>query len=530
MKNTVAQVIVDALHSWGVKNIYGVSGDALLPFMDILGKQNKIRYFSSVTEQGAAFMACGEARVTGKPGVCLATEGPGAISLLNGVADAYCDGVPVLVITGQVDTGKLGTGAKQYFNQQQIFNPITGMSILLTRPESVVDTFKIAMEKATGDNTPCHISIPKDVFLSSTSDKNDIPVLANPNRPAISGNVEEITNLLLGCRRPLIIAGRASIPYKEAVYRLAESIGAGIIPAQGARGDYYSNDKSFVGGLGEAHIPPLLNRADIILIIGASPYEHNFIPTEKTIIQIDTRPQNLASNLRPLSLTGDLALILELIVDKLSTYIPEPVWQEDISRCHLEFIKMIEQEAKLSDKPISPRQVIAILNKIMPEGAVITIDTGEFMHWFDRGYISCKKQKVIISDFWRSMGSGLLYGLGAQVACPQKKVVVLSGEGGFMMTMQEMITAARYQLPVKVLVFNNGRYILEEHRMQKKGMTPFGVDVQAPDFVYFARACGVEGVRVEEPAKLQGVLVKALSSQKSVVVDIVINTEKSAFI
>lgn len=527
MSETVAQVMVKALYYWGIKNIYGVSGDAVLPFMDTLGKQNNIKFYSTACEQGASFMACGEARVTGKPGVCLATEGPGALNLLNGVADAYRDGVPMLVITGQVETGKIDTNAKQYFDQQQLFEPITGLTILLTRPESVIETLKIALEKAIGDNTPCHVSIPKDIF-SSPVNVYQIPPLNIPGPPAISGNVDEVINLLFNSRKPLIIAGKAAIPVKEKVCHLVRHMGAAFIPGQGARGISQGLESFIVGGLGEAHIPPILNQADCILLIGASPYEHKFIPNKK-VIQIDTCSQNIARQLKPYSVTGDMALALDLINEGLKNYQCNTNWRQKVKEQHQEFVAMIKAEASLLDKPISPRKVISILNETIPEDAIITIDSGEFMHWFDRGLLS-KNNRVIISEYWRCMGSGLPFGLGAQVACSEKKVIILAGEGGFIMTMQEILTAVRYALPVVVIIFNNGRYLLEEHRMRKAGMVPFGVDVYAPDFSVYAGACGVKGFKVEDPGELRGVLSQAMSYNGPVLVDVLIKDEKPAFI
>ncbi len=306
MGQTVAQLFLKLLAQWGVKNIYGVSGNAILPIMDALGKQEEIKFISTANEQGASFMACGEARVTGRPGVCLATEGPGAINLLNGVADAYRDGVPMLIITGQVETSKLSTNTKQYFDQQQLFAPVTGLTTLLTRPESTAETLKIAFEKALGDNVPCHISVPKDIFSNPAKDYN-VPDPGYPCPPGISGNIEEAIKTVSYCHKPIIITGKAALPYKDTVFRLASIIGAGIIPAQGARGIFPDREDILLGGLGEAHIPPLLQQSDCVLLIGASPYEHRFIPIHIKVLQIDTRPQNIAHQLRPMALTGELA-------------------------------------------------------------------------------------------------------------------------------------------------------------------------------------------------------------------------------
>lgn len=528
MEQTIAEIILKALARWGVKNIYGVSGDAILPFMDALGKQNEISFYSTANEAGAAFMACGEARVTGKPGVCLAAEGPGALNLLNGVADAYRDGIPMLLITGQVETAKLNTNTKQYVNQQQLFATVTGFTTLLTRPESALCVLKIAVEKALGDRTPCHIAIPKDIFLSPAHETS-IPALEHPYPPGVMGNLETTAKIIGNCQRPIIITGRTAIPFKDQVLELANRLGAGIIPAHGARGIYPGSEIKILEGMGEAHIPPLINQADCILLIGDSPYEHKYVPTSTKVIQIDTRPQNLANHLNPVSLTGDIALILSSLNKELANFAPDSGWHEEVKKCHDKHIEMIRRESFLHDKPIPPRQVISVLNDTIPEDALITIDTGEFMHWFNRGFIA-RQQQVIISDYWRCMGCGLPYGLGVQVAFPDKKVVVLTGNGDFIMTLQELLTAIRYELPVVVIVFNNGIYALEQHKMQKTGLAPFGTGVATPDFVKFAEACGAEGIRVEEPERLAEVIKKAMVINKPVVIDIVVNQDKIAYI
>mgnify|MGYP002408395417 CR=1 FL=1 len=473
-------------------------------------------------------MACGEAMATGKPAVCLATEGPGALNLVNGVASAYRDGVPMLIITGQVETAKLSSNTKQYFNQQQLFAPITGFTSLLTRPESTVEVFKVAMEKAIGDNTPCHLSIPKDIFLSLAHD-NEIPALGRPYPPGVSGSIEEAIKTIIACQKPIMITGKNAVPYKDKVFQLARRIGAGIIPAQGARGIYPDTQDVLLGGLGEAHIPPLLKQSDCVLLIGASPYEHKFVPSNVKVVQVDTRPQNLAHHLMPLSLTGDMVLILERLLEGLSCAMPDTRWQEEIKKYHDAHLEMIRMEANLTEVPILPQKVVSVLNDILPEDAVIAIDCGEFMHWFDRGFVA-KKQQVIISDYWRCMGSGLPFGLGAQVAHPNRKVVVLTGEGGFIMTIQEIITAVRYSLPVLIIIFNNSKYLLEKHRMQKEGMNPFGVDVEVPVFASFAKTCGAEGIRVDKPETLKDLLGRAMVLNWPVVIDVIVSDEKPGFI
>lgn len=530
MRETVAQVIIKALHAWGIKNIFGVSGNGILPLMDALGKQEHIKFYSTVSEQGAAFMANGEARVTGKPGVCLATEGPGALNLVNGVADAFRDRVPMLVITGQVETGKINTNAKQYLNQQQLFAPITGCTTQLTRPESVVPILQGALEKAIGDGVPCHISIPQDILQAPTPANLNLPTLTTPCSPGISGNIDEFCKILDQCQRPIFITGKISIKFKEKILTLAQKVGAGIIPGQGARGIYPGEVEHIIGGLGEAHIPPILQRADCILMIGASPYEHQFIlkGMDIDILQLDTKPQNVTHSLSPFSLTGDIRLIIESLHEGVNEK-QNFHWREIVNQCHVDFIEMIRSEGAVQDRPLPPRTVISALNEAVAPDALIAIDTGEFMHWFDRGFIA-RQQQVLISENWRCMGSGLPMGIGAKTAFPGRKAVVVTGDGGFMMTMQEIITSIRYSLPVVIIIFNNGCYLLEQHRMQKNNMEPFGTDLPKLDFVKVAKACGAEGIRVEQPEHLHDALTKAMSLNNTVVLDIIINQERPLFI
>lgn len=207
---TVADVMLEALAYWGVQNIYGMVGDAILPLMKAMEKQDRIHFYSVAHEQGAAFMANGEARVTGRPGVCLATEGPGALNLLNGVADACRDGIPMLVLTGQVELMKLAQNTKQYFDQQQVFAPLTGSTTLLTRPESVLETLKTALEKARGDSIPCHISLPKDILASPAQAVSPSP-LGQPSLPGINGRVDLAVSLMRKKSRPIMIAGLSLI-------------------------------------------------------------------------------------------------------------------------------------------------------------------------------------------------------------------------------------------------------------------------------------------------------------------------------
>ncbi|MBC9783462.1 thiamine pyrophosphate-binding protein [Heliobacterium chlorum] len=527
---TVAQLILKVLSSLGTKRIYGLPGDAILPLMDAISKQDAIRFIGTAHEMGAAFMACGEARVTGLPAVCIATEGPGALNLVNGVADAYRDGIPLLVLTGQVETGKLYSNAKQYIDQQALFLPITGMTTLFTRPESVVDVIKVAWQKAIGDSIPCHISSPKDILLSPAP-VAELPTISPLAPPSIDGDISSIVALLEASERPIIIAGKLAYSFKEKVYRLAEQLGAGIIPGQGARGVFSAQDQRVLSGLGEAHIPPILREADCIIFIGSSPYEHPFIPKEVPVIQIEQRLQLVDHSLRPIYAVGDIQSILGKLLERSVGKNPNLEWQEKLQASQKSFLDIIEAEKGDAGRgnSISVRQFFSLLNQMLPQESIIALDIGEFTHWFDRAFLS-RGQQVIISEYWRCMGAGLPFGLGAQLACPEKRVFVLTGEGGLLVTLQEMVTAVRYSLPVIVIILNNGQYALEKHKMQKAAMEPFGVDVYSPDFAGIASACGALGLRVKRPEELRSTLERAFQSNRFTVVDILVDESVPMFL
>ncbi|MHB8986098.1 MAG: thiamine pyrophosphate-binding protein [Eubacteriales bacterium] len=529
MMYRVADLILDTLAGWGVKNIYGVAGDAVLPMMDALGRQDRIKFYSAATEHGAAFMASGESLVTGLPGVCLAAEGPGALNLLNGLAGAYRDGVPLLALTGQVPTAKLETNAKQYINQQGLFNPVTGFTALLTRPESVTAVFRAAMETAAGDSVPCHVAIPRDILECSVEQEN-IPPLGRPRPPGISGDVGKAVDLVRKAAHPVILAGKAALPVQEQVLEVSRRWGAAVIPAQGARAIIPGKSPLFAGGLGEAHIPSLMGRADCLLLVGNSPYEIAYLPETIPLVQVEPRYRYTPDRLRSVILEGDVAGILAEISRGLAGVTPNEDWLAEISSENLRFTRMIEEEDKIRERPIPPRRLVAALNKVIPERAVIVVDSGQFMHWFDRGFIPRPGQSVIISDNWRSVGFALPAGIGAGISDRGRPLVVLTGDGGLTMALPEFITAARYDLPMLIIVFNDSCYALEVHRMEASGLTQFGLRLKPTDFAALARACGAAGYREENPGNLEEVLSEAMANHLPAVVDVVTEAARPCYL
>ncbi len=253
VSGTVADMILAQLAQWGVERIYGVPGDAILPLLDAAARQDKVCFISATHEATAAFMASYEARLTGRLAVCAASAGPGAVSLLNGLADACYDHSPVLAITGQVETKKIGLRTKQYFDQQQLFRSFSGFTSVLTEPSAVLDLMASAARSSYIDFSVSHISIPRDIFMRQAEAEAIAAEVIEFKKPLVfAGSSENIVAAIKSSQRPLIVVGKIS---EEAVYQvhsLAHVLGAGVFTAQDAKGTVRGRFKMNLGGIGEA--------------------------------------------------------------------------------------------------------------------------------------------------------------------------------------------------------------------------------------------------------------------------------------
>lgn len=528
---TVAELIAAQLAAWSIKTVYGVCGDAIFPLLDALTGQEAVDFFPAVHEFSAAYMAVTEARLTGRPAVCAATSGPGAVNLLNGLAEAYRDRVPVLAITGDVKSPMLGLNVKQGINQQQLLAAVSGYSAGIRDPAGVLPILQEAMQTAVELQTVAHVSVPKDVFKmpSAGSLMPLAPILQTGLPPA--KQFQQFTGRLQNYSRPLMLAGQESRDAAAEVIGLAEALGAGIILAQGSKGIIPGAHPLVMGGLGEAYIPSPLSQADVIVLSGTAPYELSYLPPNVPVMQIVPRPEYVRdAPFSPVAvLVGSIRECLQRLITLLAGYRPAPEWRGILATAHHDWLRQVADDSRCRSTPLSPRRLAAELNRALAPDAVLAMDVGEFMHWFDRSFTG-HRQRLLLSDYWRCMGSALPAAIAAKSLCPAKQVVAITGDGGFVMSMYELTTAVRYRLPVKVIIFNNSRYALEKHKMMAGGLNPVGTDLDNPDFVMFARACGAEGYHIEDPIRLARVLPEALSSDRPTLVDVKVSAPVPPFI
>jgi pyruvate dehydrogenase (quinone)/pyruvate oxidase len=519
----VADYVVEQLVAWGVKSVYGVAGDAILPLIDAISRRPDLTFFNVKHEATAAFMASAEAKLTGRLGVCAATSGPGIANLLNGLADAKSDQAPVLAITGQVDSFNISTNYKQYIDQSQLLSPAVSFSGIVVSQESCNDVLTKAMRSAVSQGTAVHVGFPRDLWSTVTEEE------ARPPEPYLSTKpvsppevITKAVELLNTAERPAILAGRGAKNQGKLLLALAEKWTAGVCHTMGAKGILPGDHHLVLGGLGEggsAASTAMLFEADTILIAGATWWPASYVPPVAKIIQLDVVPENIGGGM-PVhyGVVGDLADLLPAFTTGLTEQ-KRDQWLKRLHSLKTDWLKTISPEITTEGSPVLPGYLIKTLESQINEDAIITLDTGDHTVWFNRIF-SGSSQEVIFSGKWRSMGFGIPAALSAQIAKPDRQVVAIVGDGGLAQTLAEFSTAVRYNLPITVVVMNNGYLAMEKDQMQLAGMNFEITALTNPDFAEYAELCGGRGFRVDSSEHLTDALRAALDSSTPSLVDV----------
>lgn len=523
-RRTVADYLVEQLDAWGIHNVYGVPGDAILPFVDAINRHPRLRFICVKHESAAALMASAEAKLTGKIGVCAATSGPGAANLINGLADAKSDRAPVLAITGQVDSFNLGTNYKQYIDQHLLMAAITDYSGLIAVPDSCNDVLVMALRRALCEGTVTHVSFTKDVWQIPSEEgirplEPYLRIRAQSPPEVISVAVKRLNE----AQRPAILAGRGARNLGRQLIELAQKWQAGICTSLPAKGIVPGDHSLMMGGLGEGGSEAstiMLTEADLVLIIGATWWPEKYTPKQTRIIQIDAVPDNIGKQSRvEYGVVGDLEVLLPEITRGIQET-DKRTWVERLSSLKKQWLARLEMETAPGGNQVSPAYLVKSLEKVSAPDGVIVLDVGDHTVWFNRIFIGTA-QEVLISGSWRTMGFGLPAAISAKLAQPDRQVIALVGDGSLAMSLGEFLTAVRYHVPIMIVVMNNGYLAMEKDKMELKGMDPSLTALTNPDFAKFAEACGGKGFRVERPDDLENILREAVNSGHPALVDVV---------
>ncbi len=524
MNETVASLMLKQLGMWGVKRIYGVVGDAIIGFMDELAKQNSIEFIAVKHESVAAMMASAEAKLTGRLGVCLATMGPGLGNLLNGLGDAFLDKAPVLAITGQAPTQKIGTDYKQYINQQELIKPLAEYTTLLAHPDAIIDVLTKAIKTSLVKGAVTHLSIPKDLFtMNSTAKIQQEPRMIQPIKSIDEKDITEIVELMKTAKKPMILAGLGAKGSVIEIEKLAERWGAGILVSLGAKGVFHQSCTNFLGGIGQGGNPyakELFQESDVVLVVGNLWWPEGYVPGHAKVIQIDVAKENIGKGIPvELGIVGSAEMLVPLLTKHLHSVTQNQTWVKNIQKTKETWDTQNEKEGLQSSQPLHPSRIVRAIESTVKDDAIITLDTGDVTVWFNRNFRSTNQQ-IIFSGEWRTMGFGLPAALAAKLCFPEKQVVAVVGDGGIEMTLADLLTAIRYNLNITVIIFNNHALQMERDKMIASGSVQKDVDLTNPDFVKIAEACSWKGYSIREDSELEATLKKALLHNGPVLIEV----------
>lgn len=527
MSKTVSAVLLEVLAEVGVRHIYGIPGDAINGLIDAIRQQDAIRFVRVRHEETGAFAASAHAKLTGELGVCVGTAGPGAIHLLNGLYDAKLDRAPVLAITGQVETDKLGSHYHQEVDLYTLFKDVAAFNQMVVSPAQVPSMVVHAIQTALAERAVAHLTLPLDIATASVPDTEHRPVFGVSAETApCEADLESAASVLNKAERVTMLVGTGARAASAEVLDVAQTLGAPIVKTLRAKDIIPDDHPLSVGGLGLLGTVPAveaIESADVLLMVGTDfPYE-DFYPSQAKAVQIDLDPAHLGRRFPvDVGMVGHSHLALQLLHPRL---------QSKNDRAHLEDAqqRMGEWRAKMAttelsdDVPIRPQRVAAAVGRVADDDAVFVCDTGAVTVWAARNLAIRNGQRFTLSSSLASMAFSLPGAIGAQLAFPDRQVIALAGDGGFTMLMSDFLTAVDLELPVTVVVFNNHKLGLIQMEQESQGLPEFQTALRNPDFAEFGRLCGGEGAVVQDPDELEPVLQRAVSSTRPWIVDVHIN-------
>jgi pyruvate dehydrogenase (quinone) len=544
VKKIATELLVERLADWGVDTVFGLPGDGINGIMEALRRhQDRVRFVLVHHEEAAAFMAAGYAKATGRLGVCLATSGPGGIHLLNGLYDAKLDHAPVLAITGMQETQLLGTGYQQEVHLERLFEDVAAYNVLVHVPPQIPTLVDLAVRHALAQRTVAHITIPNDVQEAPADEypwKSVAPGRAPSTAPVWipahvvprQADLRRAAEVLNQGGKVAMLVGAGALGARSEVVEAAELLGSPVVktlPGKAVVPDDHPLTTGGLGLLGTAPSEKVMEGADTLLMVGTNfPYtKHLPGPDQVRTVQIEADPVRAGARMpTEVPLVGDAAETLRALL---------PLLERRQDRGFLEDAQQAMgtwrgEMAALEDgdrDPIQPQYLARVLDRLADDDAILAADSGTIATWAARHYDIRGNREFYLSANLASMAPGLPYAIAAQWAHPDRQCIAFVGDGGMAMLMVEFDTAARYGLPVKVVVCNNaslGQILWEQMVL---GFPEHGVRFQqAMNFAPFASSCGGLGIRVEKSGEVEPAVREALAHPGPALVDVLVNPDE----
>jgi pyruvate dehydrogenase (quinone) len=530
MPDTIAAQIVKQLIAAGVKRIHGVVGDSLNSITDEIRRQKEIEWVHYRHEEAAAFAAGAEAQLTGKLAVCAGSCGPGNMHLINGLYDAHRSMAPVLAIAAQIPSTEIGTSYFQETRPEALFRECSHYCETIASAKQMPRVLQIAMQHAVGQGGVAVIALSGDVAME-TVESNGLEHPLMINRPTIrpsQAELQKLADIINGAGKVTLLCGRGCAGAHDELIATGIKLLSPMVHAlRGKEHVEYDNpfDVGMTGLIGFSSGYHAMERSDLVIMLGTDfPYK-DWYPSRAKIVQVDIRAEHLGRRCSiALGLVGDVKETLHCLLPLLD----QKTDRSFLDKCVAHYGKSRESleshaTGKADATPIHPEYLTHMIDQLAADNAIFTTDVGEPTVWAAR-YLKMKKEQRLLGSFNHgSMASAMPQAIGAQLTYPGRQVISLSGDGGFSMLMGDILTILQYNLPVKIVVYNNSSLGFVAMEMKVAGLPPFGTDLKNLNFARMAEAIGMKGIRVEDPANVRTALENAFAHDGPVLIDAVVN-------
>lgn len=532
MVKNVSETLLDILADAGVRDIFGVTGDALNTLLEAIRTDSRFRWIGVRHEENAAYAAYAQAELSGGIGVCAGTVGPGSLHLINGLYNAKKEGAAVLAITGQVAHHQRGSNYFQEVDLSRMFDDICSYQAIVNTPDQLPRLAEIAVQKALGERSVVRLELPVDVIGEPVNNRHFLHPLVH-TRIAFAPPEHEIikaAKIIQAGKRISLFCGVGCREAKSQVLELATILHAPVVHTVRSKDIFDYCDSNVVGMTGMIGNPAGYHAVwdcDVLIMLGTNfPYD-GFIPDGIQIIQVDNKIENIGRR-APVSLG-----LLGTVKETIDALLPQIEKKDDNKfLVHLgvlkdKWLQTMQRQADLSrvDEPLHPQLFAKQISDKASDDAIFGVDVGECTVWIARQMRMGGTRRMLGSFNHGSLGAGLPVALGACSLFPERQVWAICGDGGFAMSMQDFVTAVRYKWPLKVIVFNNSElgFVKMETEVAGLPLNPEATQLVNPDFAAFARCCGGAGVRVQHAADIVPAIEQAINSELPFIIDAVVS-------
>jgi len=543
VKKIASELLVERLIDWGVDTVFGLPGDGINGIMEGLRRhQDRIRFVLVQHEEAAAFMATGYAKSTGRLGVCLATSGPGGLHLVNGLYDAKLDHAPVLAITGMQGTSLLGTFFQQEVHLDRVFEDVADYNAVVHVPVSIPTLVDNAVRTALSRRTVSHLTLPVDLQeadpdlkpyeggLGTGRTPDTAPVCLSPRVVPVDSDLQRAAAILNESERVVLLVGAGALGAGREVGAVADALAAPIVKSLLGKAVVPDDHPLTTGGLGLLGTRPsedAMDGCDALLMVGTNYPYTAFLPEKARVVQIEVDPTRAGARIATdVPLVGDAADTLRALLPLLERK-TERRFLEEAQRAMAKWREDMAALESPDRDPIQPQYLMRVIDRHASDDAILCADSGTIAVWAARHFDIRGDRELYLSGNLATMAPGLPYAMAAQWAHPGRQCIAFVGDGGFAMLMAELLTAVRYQLPVKVVICNNGELGQILWEQMALGYPEHGVRFQGPaNFAAWASAAGCLGVRVERPGDVEPAIATAFAHPGPALVDVVVNPDE----